>query len=48
LYSLDHFGDTPDPNYDISPDGQKIIVPEEAGSEEPVIRVVQNWLAEFR
>jgi hypothetical protein len=48
LFSHAGFGEALDPNYDVSADGQKIILPEKGGSEEPMIRVVQNWLAEFR
>jgi dipeptidyl aminopeptidase/acylaminoacyl peptidase len=37
-----------DSNYDVSPDGQRIILPERVGTQQPVIHVVQNWFAEFR
>ena len=35
--------------YDVSPDGKQFFLRESVGeAREPVIRVVQNWLAEFR
>jgi hypothetical protein len=37
-----------DSNYDVSPDGQRIILPERVGTQEPMMQVVQNWFAEFR
>jgi serine/threonine-protein kinase len=37
-----------EPNYDVSADGQRFILPDGVGSEERMIRVVQNWFAEFR
>jgi hypothetical protein len=47
LFSHVGFTAAPDPNYDVSPDGQRIILPETVGSE-PMIHVVQSWYAEFR
>ncbi len=36
------------PNYDVSSDGQRFVIPERVESETPtVIRVVQNWFSEF-
>lgn len=36
------------PNYDVSSDGQRFVIPERVESEAPaVIRVVQNWFSEF-
>ncbi|MBI3695069.1 MAG: PD40 domain-containing protein [Acidobacteria bacterium] len=37
-----------EPNYDVSADGQRILLPERVGGQERMIRVVQNWFAEFR
>jgi hypothetical protein len=39
-----------DANYDISADGERVLVPERVGAagRERVIHVVQNWFAEFR
>jgi eukaryotic-like serine/threonine-protein kinase len=37
-----------EPNYDVSADGQRFILTDGVGSEERMIRVVQNWFAEFR
>ncbi len=41
------------PNYDVSLDGQRFILPEPAGYDETeapqsTIRVVENWFAEFK
>jgi hypothetical protein len=37
------------PAYDVSADGQRFILIEPKGAfRKPVIRVVQNWFAEFR
>ncbi len=37
------------PRYDVSSDGQKFVVVETLEEESPpVVRVVQNWFAEFR
>lgn len=48
LFSYRGFSDTIDSNYDVSPDGRRIILPEKVGIEEPTIRAVQDWFAEFR
>jgi Tol biopolymer transport system component/DNA-binding winged helix-turn-helix (wHTH) protein len=50
LFSHPSFTHWVDPNYDVSADGQRILLPETAGTEgsERLIRVVQNWFAEFR
>lgn len=37
-----------DANYDVSPDGRRVLVSERVGGQEPVIHVVQNWLAGFQ
>jgi hypothetical protein len=39
-----------DANYDVSGDGQRILLPERVGAQgrERRIHVVQNWFAEFR
>jgi Tol biopolymer transport system component len=37
-----------DPDYDVSPDGQRFIVPQPVGTHPPMIHLVQNWFAEFR
>ena len=34
--------------YDVTPDGQRFVFPETLEEPRPAIRVVQNWLAEFR
>ena len=34
--------------YDVTPDGQQFVFPETLEEPRPAIRVVQNWLAEFR
>ena len=37
------------PNYDVSADGQRFVVSEPVDPESPpLIRVTQNWFAEFR
>jgi len=48
LFSHAGFTLASDSNYDISPDGQRIILPESVGTQQPMINVVQNWFAEFR
>ena len=50
LFSHDAFTAWADPNYDVSADGQLILLPERVGGQgqERLIRVVQNWFAEFR
>jgi Tol biopolymer transport system component/DNA-binding winged helix-turn-helix (wHTH) protein len=50
LFSHSAFANWVDPNYDVSADGQRILVPETLGAQGPerMIRVVQNWFAEFR
>jgi eukaryotic-like serine/threonine-protein kinase len=48
LFSHPAFNDPSDPNYDVSSDGQKFILPERVGEQERVIHVVQNWFAGFR
>jgi eukaryotic-like serine/threonine-protein kinase len=48
LFSHPAFSTTTDANYDVSPDGQRIVLPERVGEQERVIHVVQNWLAGFR
>jgi serine/threonine-protein kinase len=48
LFSHAAFATVTDPNYDVSADGQRILVPEKAEAKEPMIHVVQNWLEEFR
>ena len=50
LFSHPGFGSWWDPNYDVSRDGERILLPEyftEQGREQ-LIHVVQNWIAEFR
>ena len=39
-----------DPNYDVTADGARFLIPErvEAQGSEQMIRVVENWFAEFR
>jgi Tol biopolymer transport system component/DNA-binding winged helix-turn-helix (wHTH) protein len=48
LFSHPAFTDQSNPHYDVSPDGQQIILPERVGEQERVIHVLQNWLAGFR
>jgi serine/threonine-protein kinase len=48
LFSDPRFATVTDPNYDVSADGQRIIMPERVGDQERVIHVVQSWLAGFR
>ncbi len=36
------------PNYDVSPDGRRFVLVENADVEPPRIHVVQNWFEEFR
>ena len=48
LFSHPGFLNWPDANYDVTADGQRIIVPERVGEQERMIHVVQNWSAEFR
>jgi eukaryotic-like serine/threonine-protein kinase len=47
LFSHAAFTGWQDPNYDVSPDGQRILLPEKVNTER-MIHVVQNWFAEFR
>jgi eukaryotic-like serine/threonine-protein kinase len=47
LFSHTAFTIWQDPNYDVSADGQRILLPESVGGER-MIHVVQNWFAEFR
>ena len=49
LFSHSAFTGLAEANYDVSADGQKILLPERAGGQggERMIRVVQNWFAEF-
>jgi hypothetical protein len=44
------FGSWWDANYDVSPDGERFLLPENvtAPGRERLIHVVQNWIAEFR
>ena len=48
LFSHVGFTVVQDSNYDVSPDGQRIILPEKVGTQPPMIHLVQNWFAEFR
>lgn len=48
LFSHQAFTASLDANYDVSPDGQRFLLPQKMGSESPKIRVVQNWFGEFR
>jgi len=50
LFAHSAFAVSRDANYDVSPDGQRFLVPERVGAQgnERMIRVVQNWFAEFR
>ena len=47
LFSHAAFTGSQDPNYDVSADGQRILLPEKVSAER-MIHVVQNWFAEFR
>jgi dipeptidyl aminopeptidase/acylaminoacyl peptidase len=47
LFSHPMFNRFTDPNYDVVPDGQRIIVPERIGEQERVIHVLQNWSVGF-
>jgi serine/threonine-protein kinase len=49
LFAHSAFTSTIDANYDVTADGQRFLVPERSGAHggERMIRVVQNWLAEF-
>jgi Tol biopolymer transport system component len=38
----------PEANYDVSPDGERFLLPQRVSSQERNIHVVQNWFAEFR
>jgi Tol biopolymer transport system component len=50
LFSHPDLANWVDPNYDVSADGQRFLLPETLGVQGPerMIRVVQNWFAEFR
>ena len=48
LFSHAAFTATTDPNYDVSADGQRILLPETVEGRERMIHVVQNWFAAFR
>jgi hypothetical protein len=50
LFSHSAFTATFDANYDVSFDGQRFLLPDRIGPQgsERMIRVVQNWFAEFR
>ena len=48
LFSHAGFTDVADSNYDVSADGQRVLLPEKVETEEPMIHVVQNWFAEFQ
>jgi eukaryotic-like serine/threonine-protein kinase len=48
LFSHPAFTTSLDANYDISADAQRFLVPQRVQSESPKIRVVQNWVGEFR
>ncbi len=46
--ALTNQANSTEPNYDVSADGQRILLPERVGGQERMIHVVQNWFAEFR
>jgi Tol biopolymer transport system component/DNA-binding winged helix-turn-helix (wHTH) protein len=49
LFAHGGFGHGLEPNYDVSPDGERFLVPGPSEqSRERLIHVVQNWFAEFR
>jgi len=48
LFSHPAFTTWGDPNFDVSADGRRFILPDRVGAQQPVIHVVQNWLAAFR
>jgi Tol biopolymer transport system component len=50
LFAHSAFAVSLDANYDVSPDGRRFLLPERIGAQgkERMIRVVQNWFAEFR
>ena len=48
LFSHFAFTASLDPNYDVSADGQRFLIPQRVQSETPKIRVVQNWIGEFQ
>jgi len=50
LFSHPAFTNQNEPNYDVSADGRRILLPDRMGGQngERIIRVVQNWFAEFR
>ena len=50
LFAHAGFGSWWDANYDVSPDGERFLLPENvtAPGRERLIHVVQNWIAEFR
>jgi Tol biopolymer transport system component/DNA-binding winged helix-turn-helix (wHTH) protein len=48
LFSHPAFTTWSDANYDVSADGRRFILPDRVGAQQPVIHVVQNWLAAFR
>lgn len=48
LFSHPTFSALIEPNYDVAADGRKFLLPESSGGQERMIRVVQNWFAEFR
>jgi len=49
LFAHSHFARWMEPNYDVSADGERFLVPgrSEQGKER-LIHVVQNWFSEFR
>jgi Tol biopolymer transport system component/DNA-binding winged helix-turn-helix (wHTH) protein len=48
LFSHAAFDASNEPNYDVSADRQRILIPERVGEQERAVHVVQNWLAEFK
>jgi eukaryotic-like serine/threonine-protein kinase len=48
LFSHAAFTALTDPNYDVSADGQRILLPETVESHERMIHVVQNWSTAFQ
>jgi Tol biopolymer transport system component/DNA-binding winged helix-turn-helix (wHTH) protein len=48
LFSHSRFTSGTDAHYDVSHDGQRIILPDTLAPRPPNIHLVQNWLAEFR
>jgi eukaryotic-like serine/threonine-protein kinase len=48
LFSNPAFTVSLDATYDVSADGRRFLVPQRVSSEDPKIRVVQNWFGDFR